>query len=361
MTEQANEFEWRREGEEAEIVVNAPDSSIAEIAMQKAAPFATLPGVTNPVHAAASPESFGCVVASETHASATLFSPPERSVLLVVDASGPGRPSPEELTGIAMRALSDARTTAPSERYVRRLCEEGGRAAAEEGLMGEEDLVFFPSAPGDADALGRRAIEAGVRGWRELPESVEALVVAEVLDPAGLDELGLERGSLVMVLRSDAGELGRLAISSHRDRIQSRAGGFGMECGPVAAPLDSEEALDLLSASNAAANFADGRMASTLYAIQNSVTEAVGEPRIRASWRIGGIQEDGGVATHRTGLASVAEGRAVVSGGVLGCGTGNMYRSAPPFSVMEYDGRHAWEEAGLLVRWARLEAFEDRG
>jgi hypothetical protein len=361
MTEQANEFEWRREGEEAEIIVNAPDSSIVETAMQKAAPFATLPGITNPVHAAASPESFGCVVASETHASATLFSAPERSVLLVVDASGPSRPSPGELKGIAMRALSDSRTTAPSEGYVRRLCEEGAQAAAEEGLMGEEDLIFFPPAAGDADALGRGALGAGVRGWRELPGRVDALVVSEVLDSDGLDELGLEPGSLAMVVRSGAGELGRLAISSHRDRIQSRAGEFGMERGPVAAPLDSEEALDLISAANAAANFADGRMATTLHAIQHSVTEAVGEPRIRASWRVGGIQEDGGVATHRAGLASVAEGRAVVSGGVLGCGTGNMYRSAPPFGVMESDGRHAWEEAGLLVRWARLEMFEDRG
>lgn len=363
MTEHANEFEWRREGEEAEVILNAPDASLAENALERALAFARLPGVASPVHAAASPEGFGCVAASGSHASATLLSASERGALLVVDAAGSARPSSEELTGlatrVAMRELSTARTLAPSEAFVRRLCEEGAHAAAEEGLVEEEDLGFLSPAAGDGDALGREALAAGVGGWRELPGTVRALVVVEVLDSDGADELGVERGSLALVVQSGAGELGRLALAAHRDRVRARSGEFGMRAESAAAPLESGEARDLLAASGAAANFADGRMAMVLHAVRRAVGEAVGEPRLRAAWRIGGVEESGGVATHRMGLASVADGRAFVSGGVLGCGTGNMSLSAPPFGVEERDGRHAWEEAGLLARWARMEASED--
>ena len=257
MTERANEFEWRREGEEAEIIVTSPDASLVEAALERAAPFAELPGVVSPVHAAASPEDFGCVGASESHASATLFSTPERGVLLVVDA-GAERPSPEELTGLALRALSDARTSAPSEAYVRKLCEEGARAAAEEGLIEEEDLAFLSPSAADGDALGRGALAAGVGCWRELPGSVRGMVVVEVLDSDSAQELSVERGSISLVVRSGAGELGRVAQDAHRDRIRSRAGQFGMEPGSAAAPAESGEAQDLISASGAAANFADG-------------------------------------------------------------------------------------------------------
>lgn len=361
MTEHANEFEWRREGEAAEIIVSAPDASLVGAALERATPFAALPGTTSPVHAAASPEEFGCVVSSASHASATLFSAPERGVLLVVDTAGAARPSPGELTRLALRALSDLRTAAPSEGYVRRLCEEGANAAAEEGLIEEEDLEFFPPAAGDGDAVGRGALTAGVRDWRELPGSLRALVTVEVLDSDGADELGVERGSMALVVRSGAGELGRISQSAHRDRVRAKAGEFGMERVSAAAPVESGEAQDLISASGAAANFADGRMAATLHAVRRAVAEAAGEPRIRASWKIGGVEESGGIVTHRMRLASVAEGRAFVSGGVLGAGTGNMSGSAPPFGVSERDGRHAWEEAGLLVRWARMEVSEDRG
>lgn len=364
MTEHASEFEWHREGEEAEVVLFAPDETVAERGLQRALPFAQLPGAQNPVYAAATREDLGCVVSSSSHVSPDLLSTPERGALLVVEAAGLGRPSARDLTGLVMRELSSTRVSAPSENWIQRLGEEGASAAAEEGLIDEEDLAFFSTAPGDPDALGQRAISAGVRGWRERPGTAEAFEVVEILDSAASENLGLERGFLVLVLRSGAGDLGRFTIDVHRERIRARAEEFGTRAGPTAAPFESEEAPDLLAATNAAANVADGRMALLIHAARRAAGEAAGEVRIRAAWRIGGLEHAAATMTHRMNLAVVENGRTLVStsagGGVIGCSTGNMSGSAPPFGSAESDGRDVWEEAGLLVRWARL-ASEDRG
>ena len=73
MAEHAADFEWRGEGEEAEVAVYAPDDATAERAFGRALPAARLPGAENPVEAAASQTGFGRVVVSGTHAAPDLF------------------------------------------------------------------------------------------------------------------------------------------------------------------------------------------------------------------------------------------------------------------------------------------------
>ena len=66
------------------------------------------------------------------------------------------------------------------------------------------------------------------------------------------------------------------------------------------------------------------------------------------------MQERDGSLLHRWNLAAADTGEALVSGGSVVVGTGMMCASVPPFGTPEDDGRHPWEEAGLLERWAEL-------
>src|SRR5919202_3759346 len=96
MAEHAADFEWRGEGEDAEVVLYAPDSVVAGWALEQALPAARLPGVVSPVYAAASSRppgvlrGFGWVAASETHAAPDLISAPEWGLLLIADAQVEG-------------------------------------------------------------------------------------------------------------------------------------------------------------------------------------------------------------------------------------------------------------------------------
>ena len=354
MAEHAAEYEWRGEGEEAEIVLYAPDDATFE----RALPAARLPGVSSPVHAAASGEGFGWAAASSTHAAPDLLSPPLRGLLLVADTNveNLGVPLPE-LTNRLLRDLPEAasRVPTPGAAGVARMCEGGALAAAEEGLLEEEDLHLLGARTGDADALGRRALAAGGRDWEE-PAAHEPLAVVEVLDAEGAESLGLQTGTLVVLVRVGAGELGALALGAHRERILGRVWSrdFGAEPDLPAAPADTEEAADLVTALHAAANFADARAARATWTLRRALGDVVGRLEVRAAWALGGIEEGEGLLVHRRDLASVREGEALVSGGYAASGTGKMLASAPSFGVPEEGGRWPWEEAGLLERRAQL-------
>ncbi|MCA1687090.1 MAG: hypothetical protein LC714_00455, partial [Actinobacteria bacterium] len=110
MVEHAADYEWRGEGEGAEVVLYAPDEGVAESAFERILSAARLPGVESPVHAAASPEGLGWVAVSRSHASPDLASVPVRSLLLVADAalSNLGVP-PEEVPRLIPRRLSEVR------------------------------------------------------------------------------------------------------------------------------------------------------------------------------------------------------------------------------------------------------------
>jgi tRNA-splicing ligase RtcB (3'-phosphate/5'-hydroxy nucleic acid ligase) len=110
----------------------------------------------------------------------------------------------------------------------------------------------------------------------------------------------------------------------------------------------------------AAANFADGRAARALYALRRIIGDVTGGLSLRAAWRVGGIEDRAGSLVHRRGLAVVGEGEVLVSGDSVAVGTGKMFGSAPPFGAPEDDGRHPWEEAGVLERWADLDPTEGR-
>src|SRR5829696_8158133 len=152
MPEEFGDFEWRGEGEEAEIALYAPDAATADGALRRLLPAARLPGVESPVHAAASDRGFGRVAVSGTHAAPDLFSAPEWGLVLVA-----------------------------------------------EGFVEEDDLGPFVSRAGDPDAFGRRALSAGTRDWAR-PGNVGVFRVAEVFDSEGAGELGLEIGALAVVV-----------------------------------------------------------------------------------------------------------------------------------------------------------------
>lgn len=363
MVEHAEEFLWSGEGEGAEILVHAPDEGTAERAFARTLPAADLPGVRSPIHAAASGE-LGWAAASETHAAPDLVSVPARGLLLVAGAERPGVPA-SGLTGYALRGLAEAGPSLPSLNAagVRRACEEGAFAAAESGLVEEEDLAYLGALEGDPDAPGRRALASGTRDWEE-GFGLEAVVVGEILDRDGAEALDLRPGLLALVVRVGAGDLGRLALATHRDRIfaRIRAGAdFGSGDELPAAPVETEEAADLLSAMNAARNFADARAARALYALRRVLGGPVGGLDARASWRIGGIEERDGLLVHRRNLIPAEARQPVVSGGAVAAGTGKMWLSAPPFGAPESEGRWPWEEAGLLERWVGLKPAGGEG
>ena len=354
MAEHVAEYEWRGEGDEAEIVLYAPDES----AFESALPAATLPGVESPVYAAASHLGFGWAAASTTYAAPDLLSAPLRGLLLVSGtiSENLGVP-PQELVQRVLRELPEAGARLPSlnESGAGRLCESGARGAAEDGLIEEEDLPLLDVRPGDADAIGRRALAAAPREWEGGVEP-DLRLVTQILDAEGAESLGLEEGALALVVRVDAGDLGRLALAAHRERILSRvrSGDFGATPELPAVPAGSGEIEDLLTALYAAANFADARAARAVWMLRRVLGEAAGGLDIRAAWRIGGIEERNGLV-HRNDLAWAESERVLVCGTYAVAGTGNMWSSAPPFGVPEEEGRWPWEEAGLLERLAMLD------
>jgi tRNA-splicing ligase RtcB len=356
LAEHAAEFEWRGEGEEAEILLYAPDDT----AIERVLPATRLPGVESPVYAAASPEGFGWTAVSSSHVAPDLLTLPTRGLLIVAGTRSENlRVGARELANRMLRDLPEISSHLPSLNGARvgRLCESGARAAAEDGLIEEEDLGLLDALPGDADALGRRALSAGPRDWQEVAIP-ELGVVSEVFDTEGAESLGLEPGALAIVIRIDGGDLGRLALAAHGERLQARIEDFGVSPDVPAAPTESGEAQDLLAALYAAANFADARAARTVWTLRRLLGEAAGGLDIRAIWRVGGVEELDGRLVHRSGLALVEDGSALTCGRYAALGTGNMFSSAPPFGVFESDDRWPWEEAGLLERLAALDPPE---
>jgi tRNA-splicing ligase RtcB (3'-phosphate/5'-hydroxy nucleic acid ligase) len=356
LAEHAAEYEWRGEGDEAEIVLYAPDDG----ALGRALPAARLPGAESPVYAAASQGGFGWAAVSTTHISPDLISAPMRGLLLVADTRTENLGGdPRELMNRILRDLPEAgsRLPSPNEAGVGRLCESGALAAAEDGLIEEADLTLLGTRPGDADALGRRALAAGPREWEEGVRP-ELGVVAEVLDAEAAEGLGLATGAMTIVIRVDAGDLGRLALAAHRGRILGRSEDFGARPDLPSAPVVSGEAQDIVTALHAAANFADARVARTIWMLRRLFGEAAGSLDIRAAWRVGGVEERDGRLVHRRGLALLEDNDVLVSGGYAAAGTGSMWSSAPPFGVSEDEGRWPWEEAGLLERLAVLDPPE---
>ncbi len=264
---------------------------------------------------------------------------------------------PRELTNRLLRDLPEVGLRLPhlNEAGVARISESGARAAAEDGLIEEEDLRLLGTRPGDGDALGRRALAAGPADW-EAGVGLNLRVVSGVLDAERAEGLGLRVGALALIVRVDGGELGRLALAAHRERILARVWSrdFGAVPDLPAAPADTEEAADLVAALHAAANFADARAVRTLWMLRRVLREVAGGLEIRAAWTVGGVEEQGGLLVHRGDLASAEGGGALVSGSYVAAGTGKMWASAPPFGISEEEGRWPWEEAGLLERLAEL-------
>ena len=316
------------------------------------------------MYAASASQNFGLVAASSTHAAPDLISTPARGLLITAGSSvdNIGVPA-DELAGLIFRNLSEVSLPHLGGTKTRRICEAGAWAVAEEGIIEEEDLPFFEPAAGDPDALGRRALSAGGREW-DLLTKVGVYVVEDIQDSEAAESLGLEPRNVAIVIEAGSGDLGRLTLSTHRERILSRirAGvDFDAEDDLPAAPLDSEEAVDLLAATHTGANFSDARAALTLYALRRALADIVDDLHLTASWKVGGFADQSGSMVHRLGLAGVGDVEVLVCGSSLATGTGAMLGSAPPFEVAEVEGAWPWEEAGLLGRVATLNELENRG
>ncbi len=354
MSERTGDYEWRGEGEGAEIILYATDDS----ALEHVRPATLLPGIEGPVYAASAQAGLGLAADSSTHVAPDLVSPPVRGLLLVagVSVGGLGIPS-EEVPRLVFRNLSEV--ILPGLGGVSgagKFCESGAHRAAEQGLIEEEDLAFMKPLDGESDALGRRALEAGSRGWDRLG-NLDVYGAREVLDAERADMLGIGSGTLVISVDAGTGDLGRLALAGHRHRImnQVRSGDVGAELDLPAAPIESGEAEDLLAAVSGTSNFADGRAALTLYALRRALSEVFGGLSICASWTVGGFEERDGSLVQRRNLASREAGEACVCGGDVVAGTGALLRSVPPFEAPVERGVWPWEEAGLVERWIDLE------
>ncbi len=360
----SEEFIWLADGEEAEVSVAAPDGATARAAFERASVAARLPGAVSPVCVAAIPERGGWAAASATHVAPDLISIPSRSILLVADTpvANLGFPPEEAMNEILRIGLPELSTVRINAAGVGRVCEFGAEAAAEDAMIEEEDLAFLIPFSADSDSLGRRAVSAGEREWNE-GVSIRLYEVGDVFDSEGMESRGIYAGMLAVEVAAGAGELGRIGISLHRERISDRieAGEFDPPEDLPSAPLETEEASDFLSASRAAANFADARVSLAVYALRRAMREMAGRLDVRAAWRVGGIGEADGFIVHRRGFAEAGEGEALVSGGVLSVGMGTMYASVPLFGVSVEDGLWLWEEAGLLERWAGLDLLGGEG
>src|SRR5919112_4868310 len=353
MVEHAANFEWRGEGEEAEIVLYAPDAATAERAFKRTLPAATLPGVLSPVQAAASNSDLGWISASETHAAPDLTSAPARGLLLVaaVDLGAP----PGEAEAFILRNLSEVSWPRLTEAEVRKAVEAGAFWAAEEGLISEDDLALFGyRVSGEPDALPRRALSTGARDL-DRPGRTGVHGIEEILDMERAEALNLSTGTLALFVEAGPEDLGRISLAAHRERILDRvwSGDFGATADLPAAPLETEEAADLLAATRAIANYADVRAALRLYELRQALNE---EDRLelQMAWRLGGLVQEDGELLHRRNLAAVEKEDALLARSFVAAGTGAMRASAPPFGPNPDEDSWVWEEVGLLERVASL-------
>lgn len=362
MTERVADYEWRGEGESTEILLYAPDWDVAEWTFERSLLADQLPGIMSPMYAVASSRearNFGWVAASQTHISPELISAPEWNLLLVADVHVGNIGESEEVSRLISRYLSEVALPDIGEAEVRKVVESGPVWAAENGLLEEEDLSLFAWKTGDGDTLSRRAIAAGARDWTR-PGWIRALRVAEIMDREGAEEMSLDPRVVVLVVSAGAEDLGRLALAGHRERILTRvtSGDFDAPLEFPAAPVDTEEAVDLLTTTASATNYAAGRASLLVYVLRRALRND-GTLRLRAAWTVGGLEEWNGLVLHRNGLAAVGVGEVVVSGRTVAVGTGGILDSAPPFETPKEDGRWVWEEAGLLTRQAILEPLGD--
>ncbi len=359
MVEHAADFEWRGEGEDAEIVLYAPDAATAQRAFEKTLSAATLPGVLSPVQAASSNSDLGWISASETHAAPDLISAPARGLLLVAASAVELGVPPGEAENFILRNLSEVSLPRLGEAEVRRAAETGAFWAAEEGLISEDDLALFDyHVSGEPDSLPRRALSAGVRDL-DRPGRTPVYGIGEILDTERAESLDLSTGALVLSLETGPEDLGRITLTAHRERILDRiwSEDFGATTELPAAPLETEEAADLLAATRVIANYADARAALRLYELRRAL-DGEGKLELRAAWRLGGLAQEDGLLLHRRNLATVEREDALVARSFVATGTGAIRASAPPFAPNSEGDSWVWEEAGLLERVASLGPVE---
>jgi tRNA-splicing ligase RtcB len=152
------------------------------------------------------------------------------------------------------------------ERGLDRVLETGSRWALKNGMATDEDLEKTEAGGclqgASAGALSHRARERGRRQMGTLGSGnhfIEIDEVAQVVAPEAARQMGLFQGQVVVQIHCGSRGLGHQVCSDYVNRFHKTVRKYGIQLPDrelVAAPLESPEGRDYLSAMNAAANFA---------------------------------------------------------------------------------------------------------
>jgi len=152
------------------------------------------------------------------------------------------------------------------EKGLDRVLETGSRWALKSGLATEEDLVKTEAGGclegASAGVVSQRARDRGRRQMGTLGSGnhfIEIDEVASVVAPEAARQMGLFQGQVVVQVHCGSRGLGHQVCTDYVNRFHKTVGRYGIHLPDrelVAAPLQSPEGRDYLSAMNAAANFA---------------------------------------------------------------------------------------------------------
>jgi tRNA-splicing ligase RtcB len=152
------------------------------------------------------------------------------------------------------------------EKGLDRVLETGSRWALKSGMATEEDLEKTEAEGclegASAGVLSQRARERGRRQMGTLGSGnhfIEIDEVAQVVAPEAARQMGLFQGQVVVQIHCGSRGLGHQVCSDYVNRFHKTVRKYGIQLPDrelVAAPLESPEGRDYLSAMNAAANFA---------------------------------------------------------------------------------------------------------
>jgi tRNA-splicing ligase RtcB len=152
------------------------------------------------------------------------------------------------------------------EKGLDRVLETGSRWALKSGMASEEDLEKTEAGGclegASAGMLSPRARERGRRQMGTLGSGnhfIEIDVVASVTAPDAARQMGLFQGQVVVQIHCGSRGLGHQVCSDYVNRFHKAVRKYGITLPDrelVAAPLESREGRDYLSAMNGAANFA---------------------------------------------------------------------------------------------------------
>jgi len=177
------------------------------------------------------------------------------------------------------------------EKGLNRVLEAGAGWALKNGLATEEDLEKTEAGGclegASAGVISQRARERGRRQMGTLGSGnhfIEIDEVASVVAPGLARQMGLFQGQVVIQIHCGSRGLGHQVCSDYVNRFHKTARKYGLwlpDRELVAAPLESPEGRDYLSAMNAAANFAFANRQVLAHRIRETVDRVLADKVVR--------------------------------------------------------------------------------